>query len=76
MKVADQSDSTLIAKESVSPHTEKTRSVFDVRSVRMWYGHAMTPSSKYCRRNTQGDDTAPTESKNDSARNTQQSPDF
>ena len=58
--------------------TEPTHCVFsvDVRSVGIWYGHTMTFSSEHCRRNTQDNHTAPTESKNVCARNTSRGLDY
>ena len=43
-------------------------------SVWVRYGHTTTFLSEYCRRNTQGDGTVQTESKNVCARNTKQRP--
>ena len=58
--------------------TKLTHCVFsvDVRSVGIWYGHTMTFSSEHCRRNTQDNHTAPTESKNVCARNTSRGLDY
>ena len=55
---------------------QRSHGVFEIRSVRMWYGHTTTFISEYCRRNTQRDDTAPTGFKNVCARNTKRRPDY